>query len=255
MDNLFDLTERTALITGASSGLGVQYAQGLAAHGAKLVLTARRMERLEALTADFRAQGVECLPIRVDITDEDSVKEMVQKAITYFGHIDILVNNAGVATGTPAESLSTAAFEQTLRTNLVGAFMVSREVGKHMISRRYGRIINTCSIQAIRCTFGMPGSDYNVSKAGDVTLVKSLAAEWAKYGITVNGIGPGYFPTDIDREYLETEQFKNQLATHCPMGRVGRDGELNGALVYLASEAASYTTGQIIYVDGGWTLV
>ena len=255
MKDLFDLTGKTALITGASSGLGVQMAQGLAGQGAKIAIAARRMERLEKLAAEFEKEGTECLPVFCDITKEDEIKSMVSKVLEHYGQIDILVNNAGMASGTASADMTLEEWDNIIRLNLTGSFLVSREVGKHMIDRRYGKIINTCSIQGIRCTMGMPGTPYNCSKGGDIMLVRSLAAEWAEYGITVNGIGPGYFPTDIDREYLVTDYFKGQLAMHCPAGRIGRDGELNGALIYFASDASSYTTGQILYVDGGWTLV
>ena len=255
MKNLFDLTGKVALITGASSGLGVQMAQGLAGQGAKLAIVARRMDRLEKLAKEFEDNGTECLPVKCDITKEEEISEMVDKVISHYGQIDILVNNAGMASGTASEDMTLEEWDKIIRLNLTGSFLVSREVGKHMIARRYGKIINTCSIQGIRCTMGMPGTPYNSSKGGDIMMVRSLAAEWAQYGITVNGIGPGYFPTDIDKEYLATDYFKGQLAMHCPMGRIGRDGELNGVLIYFASDASSYTTGQIMYVDGGWTLV
>lgn len=255
MKNLFDLTGKVALITGASSGLGVQMARGLAEQGAKIAIVARRIERLEKLAAEFKENGTECLSVRCDITKEEEIITMVSKVLAHYGQIDILVNNAGMASGTASEDLTLEEWDNIIRLNLTGSFLLSREVGRHMIERRYGKIINTCSIQGIRCTMGMPCAAYNSSKGGDIMLVRSLAAEWAEYGITVNGIGPGYFPTDIDKEYLKTDLFKGQLAMHCPMGRIGRDGELNGTLIYLASDASSYTTGQIIYVDGGWSLV
>lgn len=146
--------------------------------------------------------------MKCDITKEEEIIEMVDKVISHYGQIDILVNNAGMASGTSSEDMTLEEWDKIIRLNLTGSFLVSREVGKHMIARRYRKIINTCAIQGIRCTMGMPGTPCNSSKGGDIMMVRSLAAEWAQYGITVNGIGPGYFPTDIDKEYLATDYFK-----------------------------------------------
>ena len=173
-------------------------AQGLAQQGAKLAIVARRMDRLEKLAKEFEDSGTECLPVKCDITKEEEIIEMVDKVISHYGQIDILVNNAGMASGTSSEDMTLEEWDKIIRLNLTGSFLVSREVGKHMIARRYG----------IRCTMGMPGTPCNSSKGGDIMMVRSLAAEWAQYGITVNGIGPGYFPTDIDKEYLATDYFK-----------------------------------------------
>ncbi len=255
MKNPFDLTGKIALVTGASSGLGVQFAEALGEQGAKLAIAARRLDRLEALAEDFKSKGVECLPIQADLSHEEDIINMVESVVSHYGRIDILVNNAGVARGETILDTTKEIWDSVIAVNQTGHFLASREAGKHMIKQGYGKIINTVSMQGIRVNMGIAGAPYSSSKGGDIMLVKALAAEWAPHGITVNGIGPGFFLTDIDREYIATDYFKGQLQSHCPMGRIGNEGELNGALLYFASDASSYTTGQILFVDGGWTLV
>ena len=253
--NLFDLTGKVALVTGASSGLGVQFALALARQGADVAVAARRVEKLKDTQAKIEAEGVKCLAVKLDVTDVAQIKSAVAEVIAKFGKIDILVNNAGVGLTGPAESQSDEIWNTVINTNLNAVYYMAREVGAHMIGRGYGRIINIGSIHSTVAMPGLPVSAYATSKGGVEMLTKALANEWAKTGVTVNAIGPAYFPSEMTDGVLSNPDFHALVSSLCPMGRPGRDGELDGALVYFASDASSYTTGQLLTVDGGWTTV
>ena len=254
MTDLFSLKGKVALITGASSGLGVQFAKAYARQGADLVILARRYDRLETLAKEIEEEtGVKCLPIKCDVSVESEVKAAVAKAVEVFGKIDILVNNAGVGAGTPAEQLSMDEWKHVVDVNLNSVFLMSKEVGQIMIKNKYGRIINVASMYGVVANNAIPASPYHASKAGVVNLTRALACEWAKYNITVNAIGPGFFMTEMTEEALKDEAFLQYIKYTTPMGRYGQSGELDGLAIYLASDASSYTTGQIICVDGGTT--
>ena len=254
MKDLFSLKGKVALITGASSGLGVQFAKAYAKQGADLVILARRYDRLETLAKEIEEEtGVRCLPIKCDVSVESEVKAAVAKAVEVFGKIDILVNNAGVGAGTPAEQLSMDEWKHVVDVNLNSVFLMSKEVGQIMIKNKYGRIINVASMYGVVANNAIPASPYHASKAGVVNLTRALACEWAKYNITVNAIGPGFFMTEMTEEALKDEAFLQYIKYTTPMGRYGESGELDGLAIYLASDASSYTTGQIICVDGGTT--
>jgi len=254
MTDLFSLKGKVALITGASSGLGVQFAKAYAKQGADLVILARRYDRLETLAKEIEEEtGVRCLPIKCDVSVESEVKAAVAKAVEVFGKIDILVNNAGVGAGTPAEQLSMDEWKHVVDVNLNSVFLMSKEVGQIMIKNKYGRIINVASMYGVVANNAIPASPYHASKAGVVNLTRALACEWAKYNITVNAIGPGFFMTEMTEEALKDEAFLQYIKYTTPMGRYGESGELDGLAIYLASDASSYTTGQIICVDGGTT--
>jgi len=254
MTDLFSLKGKVALITGASSGLGVQFAKAYARQGADLVILARRYDRLETLAKEIEEEtGVKCLPIKCDVSVESEVKAAVAKAVEVFGKIDILVNNAGVGAGTPAEQLSMDEWKHVVDVNLNSVFLMSKEVGQIMIKNKYGRIINVASMYGVVANNAIPASPYHASKAGVVNLTRALACEWAKYNITVNAIGPGFFMTEMTEEALKDEAFLQYIKYTTPMGRYGESGELDGLAIYLASDASSYTTGQIICVDGGTT--
>jgi len=254
MTDLFSLKGKVALITGASSGLGVQFAKAYAKQGADLVILARRYDRLETLAKEIEEEtGVRCLPIKCDVSVESEVKAAVAKAVEVFGKIDILVNNAGVGAGTPAEQLSMDEWKHVVDVNLNSVFLMSKEVGQIMIKNKYGRIINVASMYGVVANNAIPASPYHASKAGVVNLTRALACEWAKYNITVNAIGPGFFMTEMTEEALKDEAFLQYIKYTTPMGRYGQSGELDGLAIYLASDASSYTTGQIICVDGGTT--
>ncbi len=252
---LFDLKGKTALVTGASSGLGVQFAKALARQGADLAIVARRIQKLEAVKAEIEAMGVACIALKCDVSNVEEIKRTVRDIKEHFGKIDILVNNAGIGMFGPAEEQSDALWQTMMAVNLNAVYYFAREVGKDMIARKYGKIINIGSIHSTVAMRGLPLSAYCTTKGGLLMLTKALANEWAKYNITVNAIGPAYFPSEMTQDIIDDEEFRQVIKTYCPMGRPGRDGELDGAIVYFASDASSYTTGQILTVDGGWTSI
>lgn len=255
MKNLFDLTGKTAIVTGASSGLGVQFALALANQGANLALVARRIDKLEEVQKEVEQLGVKCISIKCDVTNTGEITAAVNKTIETFGNIDILVNNAGVGVGIPAENQTDEEWLNTINVNLNSVYFFAREVGKHMIKNSYGKIINIGSIHSNVAMAGSPISAYCTSKGGVQMLTKALANEWAKHNITVNAIGPSYFESEMTEAVLKQEGFSQALKAYCPMGRAGKKGELDGALVYFASDASSFTTGQLLSVDGGWTTI
>lgn len=252
---LFDLKGRVALVTGASSGLGSRFARVLADQGADVIVVARRLERLEQLAKGIEAKGVRCLALKCDATIEAEVVDTVKKAIAHFGKIDILVNNAGIAIGGEAETISLDDFKKVMDVNINGVFTFAREVGKNMISNRYGRIINIASM------YGMVGNkfsaalSYHSSKGAVINFARGLAAEWAKYNITVNNIGPGFFDSEMTGEFISTDEFTTFVRNMTCLERTGRPEELDTALVFLAADGSSYITGQTIFVDGGWTAI
>jgi gluconate 5-dehydrogenase len=172
-----------------------------------------------------------------------------------FGRIDILVNNAGVGAGEPAESQSDETWQKVIDTNLNGVYYVAREVGKVMVAQKYGKVINIGSIHSSVAMMGSPITAYCASKGGVAMLTKALANEWAQHNITVNAIGPAYFESEMTDQFVNTDMFTMAVKAHCPMGRVGKAGELDGAIIYFASDASSYTTGQLLTIDGGWTTI
>jgi gluconate 5-dehydrogenase len=253
--NIFDLKGKIALVTGASSGLGVQFAKALAGQGADLAIMARRQEKLEEVKKTVEAMGVRCLAVKCDVLNNDEIKAAVAKIQAHYGRIDILVNNAGTARSNPAESQSDDDWNAVINTNLNSVYFVAREVGKVMIGQKYGKIINVGSIHSNVAMATSPLNAYCASKGGVQMLTKALAAEWAKYNITVNAIGPAYFPSEMTGAVLSNPAFDGVVKAYCPMGRPGKAGELDGAVVYFASDASSYTTGQLLSVDGGWTAI
>ena len=255
MSRLFNIEGKFAVVTGASSGLGRQFALALAREGANVAILARRIDRLEQVKAEVEALGVRCIAVKCDVADNCSLKNAVAEVVADFGRIDILVNNAGIGTGAPAESQDESLWDSTIRINLSGVYYVAREVGKIMIEQNYGKIINLGSIHSTVAMAGSPISAYCASKGGVEMLTKALANEWAKYNITVNAIGPAYFESEMTDTVINTPEFGMAVKAYCPMGRPGREGELDGALIYFASDASSYTTGQLLTVDGGWTTI
>lgn len=255
MAGLFDLTGKVAIVTGASSGLGVQFAKALARQGANVAVVARRIEKLKDVKAEIESFGVKCLDVKCDVAKVDDIKAAVTKIKAYFGNIDILVNNAGIGLFGPAESQSDDLWETMISVNLNAVYYFAREVGNVMIEKGYGKIINVGSIHSTVAMTGLPISAYCTTKGGVEMLTKALANEWAKYNITVNAIGPAYFPSEMTNDIIRNDDFKEVIKTYCPMGRAGREGELDGAIVYFASDASSYTTGQLLTIDGGWTTI
>lgn len=253
MSNIFDLSGKTAIVTGASSGLGVQFAKALARFGANVVICARRDEKLVSVKEEVESIGAKCLSIKCDVNVTDDIVNVVNSTIDEFGQIDILVNNAGVAGMSKAEDIPEEELDHVLNTNLRAVAVFSKHVGKHMVERGYGKIINIASMFGVLGNEFIPASAYHASKGGVVNLTRAHAGEWGIKGITVNAIGPGFFASEMTQAVEGNEPFEAYLNARCPMDRWGQEGELDGALIYLASDASSYTNGQIICVDGGWT--
>ena len=255
MKSYFDLKGRVALVTGCSTGLGVQMAKALANQGANIVALARRVEKIESVAAEIKSEyGVETLPLPCDITNADTVNAAVKSVVEKFGRIDILVNNAGTGAVAPAEDITDEQFNNEINVDLFGTFRVARAVAKQaMIPAKYGRIINIASMYGLVGNKVAPCSPYHAAKGGVVNLTRGLAAEWGKYNITVNAICPGYFYTPLTKETLDSDFFQQNAQTMIPLNRYGNEGELDSAAIFLASPASSYVTGVILPVDGGYT--
>ena len=255
MSSYFDLTGRVAVVTGCSTGLGVQMANALASEGCNIVALARRQEKIDAVAAEIAEKhGVETFAVRCDVTDTDMVHEAVAKTMERFGRIDVLINNAGTGAVAPAEEITDDQFANELNIDLFGTFKMAREVAKvAMIPASYGRIINIASMYGLVGNKIAPSSPYHAAKGGVVNLTRALACEWGKYGITVNAICPGYFWTPLTKETLETDWFKEYAKGAIPMERYGNEGELDTAAVFLASPASTYVNGVMLPVDGGYT--
>lgn len=256
MKNYFDLKGHVAVVTGASTGLGLQMAKAFASQGANLVLLARRMNLLEenakAITEEF---GVEVLPFACDITKTEMVEAAVKATMERFGRVDILVNNAGTGAVGPAEEITDDQFRHEMNIDLFGTFVCAREFGKEMIKAKYGRIINIASMYGLVGNMIVGSAPYHAAKGGVVNFTRALAAEWGKYGVTVNSICPGYFYTDLTTETLDSDYFQAIAKRSIPLERYGRSGELDTCALFLASPASTYVTGQNIAVDGGYTCV
>jgi NAD(P)-dependent dehydrogenase (short-subunit alcohol dehydrogenase family) len=246
----FDLDGRVALLTGASSGLGVQFAHALRAAGAKLMLAARRESQLRDL-----ADELQCSYRVTDVGLEEDRIAVVGDTVSELGGLDILVNNAGIASVKPAESETTEAFERVLRINLIAPFALAREAGRHMLDQGRGSIINVASTLGVVGNGQVPDAAYAASKGGLVNMTRELAAQWARRGVRVNAIAPGYFQSEMTTSMFNDERSLKWIKRKTPMGRAGLPGELDGALLFLASDLSSYVTGHILAVDGAWTAI
>lgn len=257
MKSYFDLKGRVAIVTGCSTGLGVQMAKALANQGAIIVPVARRLEKLQEVAKEISDEyGVETFPIRCDITDTDVVNDMVKQVMDKYGRIDILINNAGTGAVAPAEDITDEQFANEMNIDLFGSFKVARAVAKNaMIPAKYGRIINIASMYGLVGNKIAPASPYHAAKGGVVNLTRALAAEWGKYGITVNSICPGYFWTPLTKDTLDSDWFKQYAVGAIPLERYGKEGELDTTAIFLSSEASSYVNGVMIPVDGGYTCI
>ncbi len=247
---IFDLSGRVAIVTGGAVGLGRQMAEALAEMGANIVLCGRKKERCEKAAEELQALGVSAFGMGCDVTNPASIRAVVDAAVSRFKGIDILINNAGTSWGAPAEEMRLEDWHKVIETNLTGTFLFSQAAGKMMIERRRGKIINIASIA------GMAGSPdelqaigYGASKGGIITLTRELARKWARHGIHVNAIAPGWFPTHMSAGVLEKHGKK--LLQDIPLGRFGGERDLKGAAVFLASSASDYVTGHVLVVDGG----
>lgn len=252
---MFDLTGRVVVVSGASSGLGAQMARGYAAQGADLVIMARRIEKLEALAEEIRKLGRRCLPIQCDVTDSAMVDASAKKAEAEFGKVDVLVNCAGSAKNAGVLNMTNDEWDFTIDTDMTSVFYVTRAFGNIMKKHNYGRIINIASMYGLVGNTAMDTVAYHTSKGGVVNFTRAVAAELAKYNITCNAICPGYFETELTVDTLKTEAFTAYMKATVPLGRYGVSGELNAGAIFLASDEASYVTGVILPIDGGYTCV
>jgi gluconate 5-dehydrogenase len=251
MPSPFDLSGKQALVTGSSRGLGYAMAKALAEAGASVVLNARDNVALGAAAADLSATGASVNAVAFDVTSRDSINEAVTYIEDQLGPIDILVNNAGMQFRSSLEAFPPEKFDQVISTNLTSVFNVSQPVARHMIARGAGKIINTCSLMS---ELARPSiAPYAASKAAVANLTRGMAVDWARHGLNVNGIAPGYFATELNEALLKDDKFNAWIETRTPMGRWGQPEELGGAVVYLASEAARFVNGHILYVDGAFT--
>lgn len=251
--DLFNLEGKVALITGGGRGLGEQITRGLSEAGATVVLGSRRVENCEAVCADVRAQGGAARAFALDVTQPESVRQVVGQIVEVFGRIDILVNNGGASWGSPALEMSYEAWQKVIQTNLTGTFLMSQEVARHMLPRQSGKIINIASIAGFRGSEPelLDAIGYSASKGGVIALTRDLAVKWARYGICVNAIAPGFFLTKMTEHTLR--QRADQIVAGTPLGRTGGARDLQGAALYFGSAASDFTTGQVLAVDGGAT--
>jgi NAD(P)-dependent dehydrogenase (short-subunit alcohol dehydrogenase family) len=248
--NLFSLEGKTAVVTGGTSGIGRAMALGLADAGANVVATGRREQQVNEVAAEVEARGRKSLRIPSDVNDRASLEKLLAGALEAFGKVDILVNCAGIIKRTPTLDISEEDWNNIIGTNLTGTLRACQIFGKHMIERGYGRIINIASLNSFVALTEVAA--YAASKAGVASLTRSLAVEWSRKGVTVNAIAPGVFRTDINAKLLDSTPRGQELLMRTPMGRFGKTEELVGAAIYLASDASSFVTGEVVCVDGGF---
>ncbi len=251
--SLFDLSGRVAIVTGGSRGLGFEMAEGLAEAGARLMLCARREEWLTPALADLRGRGFTVAGMTCDVAKPEEVQAVVTRTIETYGRLDILVNNAGVTWAAPPEDLPLDKWQKVIDVNLTGAFLFSQAAAREMLKVQYGRIINVASIAGLIASVNGPHyAAYAASKAGLMGLTRELAASWGRQGIRVNAVAPGYFHSRLaDAAIAMTGP---AIKATSPIARVGAEGELKGVVVFLAADASNYVTGQVLVVDGGWTI-
>ncbi|HEX4765883.1 MAG TPA: SDR family oxidoreductase [Lichenihabitans sp.] len=248
---LFDLTGRLALVTGSSKGIGLALARALASAGASVVLNARDTDRLEAARAALTRDGYTVHAAGFDVTDPEAVERGVADIEARVGPIEILVNNAGIQHRTPLQDFPLEAWRRLTATNLDSVFLMGQAVARRMIGRGHGKIINICSVQS---ELARPGiAPYTATKGAVKMLTKGMATDWGRLGLQVNGIGPGYFRTELNQALVDDAAFSGWLANRTPMARWGEVDELAGAAIFLASDASSFINGHILYVDGGIT--
>lgn len=250
---LFDLAGKTALVTGGSRGLGLQIAEALGEQGANLVLSSRKQSDLEQSVTCLKDRGIQVSAISADLSHEAAIEPLVAETLNRLGHIDILINNAGATWGAPAEDHPIAAWDKVMDLNIRSIFLLSQAVGKlSMIPRKYGRIVNVASIAGLagNAPDAMQTISYNTSKGALVNFTRTLAGEWGRYGITVNALAPGFFPSKMTKGFLESAD-EGTLVNRIPLQRIGDDEDLKGAALLFSSDAGKHITGQILAVDGG----
>jgi NAD(P)-dependent dehydrogenase (short-subunit alcohol dehydrogenase family) len=247
---LFDLAGKLAVVTGGTSGIGRALSLGLAEAGADVIATARRQQLVDDTAAEIEARGRQTLRVASDVGDRGSLEKLLAAALEGFGKVDILVNCAGIIKRTPTLDLPEAEWTNILNVNLTGTLRACQVFGRTMLERGYGRIVNIASLNSFVALSEVAA--YAASKAGVASLTRSLAVEWSKKGVTVNAVAPGVFRTDLNAQLLDSTPRGQELLMRTPMGRFGRTEELIGAVVYLASDSASFVTGQVLVVDGGF---
>lgn len=245
-----DLSGRVAVVIGGTSGIGRAIAHGLAEAGADVVPTSRRSEQVESTAKEIEQRGRKSLRVISDVADRKSLEQVLQKSVYAFGKVDILVNSAGKTKRTPTIDVPESEWNDIMETNLTGVLRACQIFGRHMIERRYGRIINIASLSSFVALFEVAA--YAASKAGVASLTKSMAVEWAPHGVCVNAIAPGVFRTPLNEKLLDETARGKEFLARTPMRRFGKVEELAGAAVFLASEAASFVTGEVLCVDGGF---
>jgi NAD(P)-dependent dehydrogenase (short-subunit alcohol dehydrogenase family) len=243
------LAGKVAIVTGASSGLGARFATVLAGAGAQVVAAARRLDRLEAL-----AEGAQIEPVRCDVTDDSEIASLVETTLERFGRVDVCVNNAGASSGGPERQATLEAFRGVMRLNVDAIFALSQAVAGPMREQGSGSVINISSMFSLVASAPVPDAGYVASKSAVNGLTRELAAQWARDGVRVNAIAPGFFHSEMTAELVEDERSMKWFERMCPMGRPGRPEELDGILLFLASDASTYCTGQVFAIDGGWTI-
>ncbi len=248
-ENMFDLTGKVAVVTGSGRGLGSYCAKALARAGAAVAVTSRNIDSLDGICSEIEAAGGKVLPIELDVRDYDSIQNMADTVVDKLGSLDILVNNAGCNIRKPSEEVSWDDWNRVVDTNLRGPFFCAQAAAKKMIPKRKGRIINIGSVTSV---FGYAGiAPYCASKGGVKQLSMSLADDWGIYGITVNCLAPGWFRTELNKVLYDSQEWVDYLSDRIPLKRPGQPHDLDGAVVFLASDASEYVTGQCILVDGG----
>jgi len=246
---LFDLSGKTALVTGSSRGLGLVFARGLAQAGATVVLNGRNDETLQQAVSGLKSEGFSAEGYAFDVVDKNQLSEQVNRIEEQIGPVDILVNSAGIQKRAPILDMEESVWREVLEVNLNGVFLTSKIIGKGMVQRRQGKIINICSVLS---EVGRPTiAPYTAAKGGVKMLTRAMAVEWAEYNVQVNGLGPGYFATEMNRALVQDRDFDSWIRQRTPARRWGKPEELIGAVVFLASRASDFVTGQILYVDGG----
>jgi NAD(P)-dependent dehydrogenase (short-subunit alcohol dehydrogenase family) len=250
---VFDVEGRVAVVTGSSSGLGARFARVLHDHGARVVLAARRADRIEALAAEL-GDG-RALAVPTDVADEAACAALIGATLDAFGTVDILVNNAAITRSMRALEETTEIFREVVEVNLVGLFTMAREAGRVMVENGRGSVVNIASALGLVGIGRIPQASYTASKGGVVNLTRELAAQWSRQGVRVNAIAPGWFLSEMTETLFAHERTQAFFDRTVPMQRPGTEGELDGVLLFLASDASSYVTGQTIAVDGGWTAV
>lgn len=250
-ESVFRLDGKVALVTGASSGLGARFAKILSLGGAKVALAARRLDRLQALCDEIAAVGCDALPVTLDVNDPGAIKTAADIVESRLGPIDILVNNSGISVQRRLGDYSPADFDQVMNTNLRGAFFVAQEVGRRMVSRKSGRIINISSVAGLRAINQL--AVYGMSKAGLIQMTRAMALEWGRHGVNVNAICPGYIETEINSDYWKSEGGQ-KLLSMLPRKRIGQSQDLDGVLLLLASDASTFLNGAVISADDGFSI-